>query len=92
MPVAYSFELEVNRAIDRGCGSAFHALIGFRTSIAGTGSLCPGNNDTFYYLHRSNFIKDDFVSSTSTYIDTDPLVGELSTFAPVTLWLINGTN
>jgi SRSO17 transposase len=82
--------MQVNRVIDRGYGSEIFEITGFEGFIAGADIVRPVTDNTSYRMERTNF-RHDSISQILPIVDTEPMTGKLSDFAPVTIKLISGS-
>ena len=81
----------LNRAIDRGCGLIKYQSAGIESCLSGDGGIRPITYTTFLCMERSN-IKYDFTPKSSSFIDTEPISGNLNTLPSVSVKLISGSD
>jgi len=83
--------MQLNRAIDRGCGLKYGSSAGMEACFAGDGIVRPLTEYAFYSMGRSKF-KFDFAPKSSSVIDTEPISGNLNDLPAVTVGLISGSD
>jgi SRSO17 transposase len=81
----------LNRAIDRGYGLKKYQSAGIESLLAGNGGVRPMTYNTFFCMERSK-IQYDITPKSSSFIDTEPVSGNLNTLPTVAVKLTSGSH